>query len=263
MRETKIKYERLLNAIHEVYYYADMAGNIIEISLSIKTVAGYDITGMPVTFFYKYPEDRNQFIQLLSHQGFVTDYELELLHKDGHTIHISANAHMVFNHDHECIGVEGLLRDISKRVKLEQQLNRLNNELESRVLQRTTELKQKNLRLQILSQAIEQSAEGYIITDCSGLVTYVNKAFEKINGYSANETIGKILSLLDSGKHNAYFFHDIWQTIRSGKAWEGTITNRRKNGREYPALMTIVPIILDGKIKFYSAIQQDMSEYEK
>ncbi|MBL4775438.1 MAG: PAS domain S-box protein [Mariprofundus sp.] len=264
MKETKIKYNRLLNAIHEVYYYADVAGNIIEISPSIKAVAGYnahDIIGKTATFFYKHPEDRKQFITLLTTQGFVTDYELQLLHKDGHAIHVSANAHMIFDDQQRCIGVEGLLRDISERVKLEQQLQTLNNELESRVAQRTAELEAKNLQLQTLSQAIEQSAEGFIITDCAGHITYVNEAFETINGYSSKEALGKTLSMLSSGKHNADFFHDIWQSIRSGKVWEGTIINRRKDGSEYPALMTIVPIKLNGETQFYSAIQQDMSEH--
>ncbi len=272
MKETKIKYDRLLNAIHEVYYYTDVNGNIEEISPSVETVAGYarqDVIGKQVTFFYKNPEDRNRFIELLKTQGFITDYELELLHRDGYSIHVSANAHMIFDDQNNYIGVEGLLRDISERVKLEkklhslnQQLGILNNELESRVIQRTAELEEQNLRLQTLSQAIEQSAEGFIITDHSGRVTYVNKAFETINGYSPDEVYGKSLSILDSGKHNADFFHDIWQTIRSGKVWEGSIINRRKDGSEYPALMTIVPISLKGKIEFYSAIQQDMTEHE-
>ncbi|RLL55592.1 PAS domain-containing sensor histidine kinase [Mariprofundus sp. EBB-1] len=265
MKENEIKYNKLLNAMHEVYYSTDLSGNIVEISPSIKTVAGYtcsEMTGMPATFFYKHPEDRSQFIELLTSQSVVTDYALELLHKDGHTIHVLANAHTILNHQQVCIGIEGLLRDVTEQVELKKQIAQLNIDIESRVEQRTAELEEKNLRLQTLSQAIEQSGEGFIITDRAGCVTYVNKAFEQINGYSSDEVLGKSLSILDSGKHNADFFHNIWHTIRSGKVWEGNIINRRKNGTEYPALMTIVPIMLHDEIKFYSAIQQDMSEYE-
>jgi len=264
VKETQAQYARLLNAIHEVYYRTDTDGKIIEISPSIDVVAGYQsdaITGMPATFFYKHPKDRKHFITTLESQGFITDYELELLHKDGRTIHASINAHMIFDDAQNIIGVEGLLRDISERVGLEQQLNRLNQELESRVKQRTNELEQQNLQLQVLSQAIEQSAEGFIITDCAGRVNYINKAFETINGYNSQETLGNTLSMLSSGKHDADFFHEIWQTIRAGQVWEGSIQNRRKNGEIYPALMTIVPITIHGEIAYYSAIQQDMSEH--
>jgi len=132
------------------------------------------------------------------------------------------------------IGVEGMLRDITERVDLELQLKQLNDHLEQRVAERTAELEAQTRQLQQLLQAIEQSAEAFIITDRSGKVEYVNPAFETINGYSPDEVKGRTLSLLNSGKHDSDFFHAIWSTLRSGQVWEGTITNRRKNGSEYP-----------------------------
>ncbi|GAV20167.1 two-component system, cell cycle sensor histidine kinase and response regulator CckA [Mariprofundus micogutta] len=266
IKDNQAKYYRLLNAIHEVYYSADIEGNVTEISPSIGTVAGYDcseIVGTPVTAFYKHPEDREKFLSVLQHQGYVTDYELELVHKKGYEVQVSANAHMMFDDKGQLLGVEGMLRDITDRVELERELKTLNEELELRVAERTAELEAKNLQLLKFSQAIEQAAEGFIIADCSGLVEYVNPAFEKINGYSSDEVIGTTLSVLNSGKHDADFFHGLWTSLRQGETWEGTIINRRKDGSEYPALMTIVPIKHDGEIDFYAAIQQDMSEYEK
>jgi PAS domain S-box-containing protein len=266
IKDNQARYYRLLNAIHEVYYSADTDGNITEISPSIGTVAGYDcqeIIGRSATFFYRHPQDRQTFLHKLQQHYFVTDYELELLHKDGHIIHVSANAHMMFDDQKNLIGVEGMLRDITDRVALEEQLKQLNDELELRVVERTAELEAQTRQLQQFLQAIEQSAEAFIITDRSGKVEYVNPAFETINGYSPEEVKGHTLALINSGKHGSDFFHAIWSTLRSGQVWEGTIINRRKDGSEYPALMTIVPILHDGEIEFYAAIQQDMSEYEK
>jgi len=245
---------------------ADVAGNITEISPSIGTVTGYncqEIIGHSATFLYKHSEDRAVFLQTLQQQGFATDYELELMHKDGHTIHVSANASVIFDEHKNMIGVEGMLRDISERVALEDELQQLNDNLEMRVAERTAALAAQTRQLQQLLQAVEQSAEAFIITDHSGKVEYVNPAFEVINGYSPDEVKGRTLALLNSGKHESDFFHAIWSTLRSGQVWEGTIINRRKDGSEYPALMTIVPIQNEGKIEFYAAIQQDMSEYEK
>jgi len=266
IKDNQARYYRLLNAIHEVYYSADVEGNITEISPSIRTVAGYnckEIVGRSATFFYKHPEDRRMFLDMLQRQGFVTEYELELLHHDGHTVHVLANAHVMYDNENNLIGTEGMLRDISERVALEDQLQQLNHTLELQVVERTAELAAQTRQLQRLLRAVEQSAEAFIITDHSGKVEYVNPAFEAINGYSSDEVKGRTLSLLNSGKHESDFFHAIWSTLRSGQVWEGTIINRRKNGSEYPALMTIVPIQDEGKIECYAAIQQDMSEYEK
>jgi len=266
IKDNQARYYRLLNAIHEVYYSADVEGNITEISPSIGAIAGYDcqeIVGQSATFFYKHSEDRVIFLQQLQQQGFVANYELALVHKDGHAIYVSANAHITFDEQNNVTGVEGMLRDINDRVALEKQLKRLNDELEARVVERTAKLEAKTRQLQQFLQAIEQSAEAFIITDRSGKVEYVNPAFESINGYSPDEVKGRTLALINSGKHDSDFFHAIWSTLRSGQVWEGTIINRRKDGSEYPALMTIVPILHQGKIEFYAAIQQDMSEYEK
>ncbi|TLS73619.1 PAS domain S-box protein [Mariprofundus erugo] len=260
------RYYRLLNAIHEVYYSTDMDGNITEISPSIRTVAGYDchqIIGRPATFFYRHPEDRKIFLQLLHQHAFVSDYELELMHHDGRVIHVSANAHIMFDEQKRAVGVEGMLRDITERVTLQTELKRLNEELEARVSERTCELEEKNRQLQLLLMSIEQSAEAFIITDHAGRVEYVNPAFERINGYSPDEIRGKTLSILNSGEHDAGVFHHLWSTIRSGRVWEGTLINRKKSGQCYPALMTIVPVMERGEITHYTAIQQDMSKYEQ
>lgn len=266
IRDHQIRYDRLLNAIHEVYYCTDAAGNITEISPSVSMMAGYgvdDVVGQAATFFYRHPEDRQTFLTMLGQQGYVNDYEVELLHRDGAVIHVSVNARVIFNDAGDVVGIEGLLRDISERVRLEGKLRELNEQLEERVEVRTAELEESARKLRMFSQAIEQSMEAIIITDTTGRVEYVNKGFEKINGYSSSEVRGERLSLLNSGKHDADFFHHMWGSLRSGKPWEGTVINRRKDGSEYPALMTIVPVKHQDEIEFYAAIQQDMSEYEQ
>jgi len=252
--------------MHDVYYSADMDGNITEISPSIATVAGYDCTqmiGRPVALLFRHPEDRTRYLEQLQQLGSVAGFELEVVHHDGHIVYVSANAQVLFDEQQQAVGEEGMLRDISERVALQRELQCVNEQLEERVGARTRELEHDNKHLQLLLQSVEQSAEAFIITDHSGRVEYVNPAFEQINGYTREEIEGKSLSLLNSGKHDADFYHALWSTIRSGEVWEGMITNRRKDGTHYPALMTIVPVFEQGKIEHYTAIQQDMSKYEK
>ncbi|WP_018293579.1 PAS domain-containing sensor histidine kinase [Mariprofundus ferrooxydans] len=257
---------RRLHVIHEICYRADTDGHITEITPLNGTFSGYDcdhLIGQTATFFYRHSEDRKRYLELLQQHGFVADYELELFHHDGDVIHVSVNARTLFNDQDQPIGVEGILRDISERVALQRELQCLKEKLEERIVERTRDLEQQNRHLKLLLQSIEQSAEAFIITDHCGKVEYVNPAFERINGYTINEIQGKSLSLLNSDKHDADFFHTLWCTIRSGEVWEGTIINRRKDGTHYPALMTIVPVIEHGIIEHYTAIQQDMSEYAK
>ncbi|PIW45511.1 MAG: hypothetical protein COW18_11560 [Zetaproteobacteria bacterium CG12_big_fil_rev_8_21_14_0_65_54_13] len=114
-----------------------------------------------------------------------------------------------------------------------------------------------------LSQALEHSGEGVIIANADGVIEFVNHAFCQMTGYSVEETLGNNPSMLNSGKQNKPFYEHLWQTITSGNAWRGELTNKRKDGSLYPALMTIAPIMNhQGVLTHYIANQRDISEHK-
>src|SRR5690349_10965874 len=78
-----------------------------------------------------------------------------------------------------------------------------------------------------LSIAIEQAANGIIITDIAGTIQYVNPAFTAMTGYSAAEAVGNSTRMLNSGKHSKEFYTNLWATIQSGQVWQGELVNRR------------------------------------
>ena len=47
----------------------------------------------------------------------------------------------------------------------------------------------------------------------AGIIRYVNPAFTRMTGYSAEEAIGKNPRLLKSGKQNPEYYKDLWATI--------------------------------------------------
>lgn len=118
-------------------------------------------------------------------------------------------------------------------------------------------------RLKKMSRAIEQAGEAVVITDANGTIEYINSAFSRITGYSAEEVIGKNPRILNSGKHERVFYAAMWQRISSGKVWQGRVIDKRKDGSLYPALVTISPLKdVDGKITNYVGIQQSLKKYE-
>jgi len=74
-----------------------------------------------------------------------------------------------------------------------------------------------------LWQAIEQSADMVLITDCAGVIEYVNPAFEILTGYSREEAIGETPRLLKSGQqtlelyHMTHIFEPFYNTKEDGK----------------------------------------------
>jgi len=120
--------------------------------------------------------------------------------------------------------------------------------------------KQTEEELLNLRAAIEQSANTIIITDSKGVIEYVNPAFEKSTGYSSAEVVGKHSRLLKSGKQDAAFYRDLWETITSGGTWRGQFHNKRKGGAFYWDLATISPVTNNqGEIVRFIGIKEDIS----
>jgi PAS domain S-box-containing protein len=112
-----------------------------------------------------------------------------------------------------------------------------------------------------LVTAVEQAAEAVVITDTSGVILYVNPAFEKTTGYSRQEAMGQNPRILKSGKHDTSFYRRMWESLAQGKVWSGRITNKKKNGELYEEEMTISPIRDSaGKIIDYVAVQDDVTQ---
>ena len=115
-----------------------------------------------------------------------------------------------------------------------------------------------------LNAAMAQAAEGVIIADSEGRIQYVNPAFTRMTGYSAEEAVGQNPRLLKSGKQNPEFYRDLWATISSGKNWHGELVNQRKDGTCYAEEMTITPVLdAAGMISRYIAIKQDVTERKR
>lgn len=102
---------------------------------------------------------------------------------------------------------------------------------------------------------------GMFITDARGRVLRSNATFSTITGFSATEVQGQNPSMWASGRHDAAFYRDMWQTIAQQGSWQGEVWNRRKSGEVYPQWLTISAIRDDsGRTTHYVATLTDLSE---
>jgi PAS domain S-box-containing protein len=112
-----------------------------------------------------------------------------------------------------------------------------------------------------LIAAVEQAADGIVITGADGTIQYVNPTFTAMTGYASQEVVGQSARFLESGRQPAAFYEDLWGTIRSGRTWHGELVNRRKDGTFYDEEMRIAPITdPSGEIAGFIAIKRDVTE---
>lgn len=128
--------------------------------------------------------------------------------------------------------------------------------------QKNIELKLKKTLHELSEQKMALDASNIVaITDAQGVIEYVNKKFCEISKYSEDELIGKTHSIINSGFHEKAFFQNMWQTIASGKVWQGEVKNKAKDSSFYWVDTTIVPFCDEkGRPEKYIAIRKDITD---
>ena len=101
-------------------------------------------------------------------------------------------------------------------------------------------------------------------TNLAGEITYVNKRFEEVSGYSIDELLGKSYEFIRHPDMSAKEFEELWCQIRAEKnTWRGVIKNQKKNGDIYIVDTTIKPILdLDGNVVEFIALRHDITDLE-
>lgn len=120
--------------------------------------------------------------------------------------------------------------------------------------------RQHENRLRQSAAVFDNTLEGVVITNTDNRIIHVNRAFERITGYTEAEVLGKTPSLFKSGRHDRAFYNLVWGDLQSKGAWSGEIWNRRKNGEIFPQWQRIHAIRNEfGELTHYVAIFSDIS----
>lgn len=80
-------------------------------------------------------------------------------------------------------------------------------------------------------QNIKDSISIVSKTDTKGIITYVNRDFIEVSGFTEDELIGKNHNIVRHPDMPPEAFADLWETLKAGKPWIGIVKNRCKNGR--------------------------------
>jgi len=96
-------------------------------------------------------------------------------------------------------------------------------------------------------------------TDTHGRITFVNRDFVNISGFSEAELIGAPHNIVRHPDMPVEAFADLWNTLRSGKAWTGLVKNRCKNGDHYWVEANVAPIVENGTVVGYTSVRSKPS----
>jgi|TARA_R100001369_G_scaffold31518_2_gene55922 diguanylate cyclase (GGDEF)-like protein/PAS domain S-box-containing protein len=113
--------------------------------------------------------------------------------------------------------------------------------------------------------AVEQAFNAVLITQAQNEhrdhpIIYANRAFCKLTGYSLEDLIGKDPRILQGPETSKVVIDDLRACLKTGRSFQGSTINYRKDGEPYHVEWTISPILgSSGKVEYYLSIQQDIS----
>lgn len=115
---------------------------------------------------------------------------------------------------------------------------------------------------QLAAAALENSAEGVVITDATLAVVSVNRAVMAISGYREVALMGESVFQLFADNGRAAD-SAIRTALQAKQAWQGEVRFRRESGEVYPVLVSFSAVRDEhGEILHYVCVFNDISTYK-
>ena len=151
LRRSEQKYRTLVENVNIGVYRNTEAGRFLQVNPAMADIFGYEsvdeLMRVRAADLYQCPEDRAKFLDEVRQSGYVKNRELRLKKKDGTPIWAAATGRATYDDDGRVRWVDGVSEDITERKTAEEQLRRMNKELEEGVARRTRELERANEEL--------------------------------------------------------------------------------------------------------------------
>lgn len=122
----------------------------------------------------------------------------------------------------------------------------------------------------IFRSLVENTNDVIMVLDATPLeqggpfIVYVNPAFERLMGYSAEEVLGQNPKILQGRDTDDKTRYKIRQAMREGKSIRTQILNYDKFGQELWLDINMVPLFDEqGDLAYYAAIERDLTEHKR
>ena len=159
-RRSEADYRGIYANAVEAIWRASLDGRLLSANPAAAAMLGYrspeelvDSVKSIRQQLYVHPEERDRFLQRLLERGALQGYELNLRHRDGRPLWVSASMRVVRGDDGQPLYIESFGADVTERRLAQEELRRHRDQLEALVRARTMELEQAKERAEVASHA--------------------------------------------------------------------------------------------------------------
>jgi PAS domain S-box-containing protein len=255
----------ILEAIPDAVAAVNQQGVIIQVNSQTETLFGYtheELIGQKIEMLVperqraQHHSHREHFHQQPKIRRMGSGLDLAGRRRDGSEFPVEISLSPVATGDGTI--VLSVIRDISDRKRIEDELRRVNEELDRR---KSRELRDFQTRLALI---VDSSQDAIIGKNLDGTITHWNKGAEHIYGYTAAEMIGRPISVL-APQERADEIPAILEKIRHGERVEYFESIRvTKDGRYLHVSISVSPIHdAEGKVVGASTIARNITGQKK
>jgi diguanylate cyclase (GGDEF)-like protein/PAS domain S-box-containing protein len=176
LRESEDKYRTLFEGSRDVIYISRRDGQLLDMNPAGVELFGYtrgELLRSNAQLLYRDPVDRERFRREIEAQGYVRDFAVTLLRRDGSEVHVQISSMVRRDERGEILGYQGIIHDVTEQKRSEERLQA------SEHFTRTI---------------ISSVQQGIIVFDASLQVQVWNRFMEDLTGVPAAEVLGRSIA---------------------------------------------------------------------
>ncbi|MGO9737592.1 MAG: PAS domain S-box protein, partial [Desulfomonilaceae bacterium] len=245
LRESEEKYRSLFETSIDGIFVTATDGTLIDANQSCLDLFGYtreEMLGRSVIKIYADPSDRDSFRHKIEEYGSVKDYPLRLIKGDGAQIDCLLTATARKASDGTILGYRGIIRDVTERKRIEEDLRK---------------------KTEMLRSMFEASPEAIIVLDPHGIVKMWNPSAERIFGWTEKEAVGCLHPIVPDSKQDE--FRILRERVLRGESFSDVeLTRRRKDGTVIEISVSTAPLIgPDGNVEGIFSMNADITKRKR
>ncbi|MEI2398627.1 MULTISPECIES: PAS domain S-box protein [Paenibacillus] len=248
LQESEQRYKSLFEYNPSAVYSMNLQGEYLTANPYLEELSGYSLDELLGNYFGPLVADKDIGKTMhhftLATQGIPQSYDLTLIHKDGRLVEINTiNIPIIV--DKQVVGVYGISRDITDRIRYTEQIEKLGNDY---------------------TLILNAVSEGIFGLDTEGKVTFINPAGAQMLGFEYGEITGH--PYLDHLQQTAlYGIHyrpeesPLMRAVRAGESHQSKdAVLWRKDGSSFLAEYQVTPLFDKGERKGAVVVFRDITD---
>lgn len=179
LKETRDYLNNVMENAFDMIITTDLDSNIVSFNRGGERMLGYtrdEVIGRHVELFWPDPEQRRGLMRRLEHfDGAISNFETQLLHKNGALVDISLSLSLLTDNDGKTVGTVGISKDITDRKRVQAKLKETSD---------------------YLNAIVEDTPDIIITTNLDGQIVSFNSGAEIMLGYKREEVMGRHIESL-------------------------------------------------------------------